>query len=65
LIGCQTRTDKVPKIDLPKMPLITDQAKKEIKQVCVPRMKCDNFNNWLNELYAFSIKYNIYRENLD
>lgn len=64
LSGCQIRTDRVAKITLPEMPLMSQKAVEEMKQVCIPRKKCDNFNNWLNELYVFRIKYNIYREEL-
>ena len=46
------------------MPLMSQKAVEEMKQVCIPRKKCDNFNDWLNELYVFRIKYNIYREEL-
>lgn len=66
LVACSTpTTNKVPKINLPEMPLITQQIAEEIKVVCVPRKRCDNFNNWLNELYIFEVKYNIYRAELD
>ena len=65
LSGCQTRQSKLPQINLPDMPLMNKNAVAEIKQVCVPRKTCDNFNNWLNELYVFNIKYNIYKEELD
>lgn len=65
LIGCQTKINKLPKLNLPDMPLINLKAVEEIKQVCVPRKSCDNFNNWLNELYAFRIKYNVYKEELN
>ncbi len=46
------------------MPLINLKAVEEVKQVCVPRRSCDNFNNWLNELYVFRIKYYVYKEEL-
>lgn len=66
LVACSSpKTNKVPKINLPEMPLITQQIAEEIKAVCVPRKRCDNFNNWLNELYIFEVKYNIYRAELD
>jgi uncharacterized lipoprotein YajG len=65
LSGCQTRTDKVPKINLPEMPTISLEAVKEVESVCIPRKKCDNLNNWLNELYIFRVKYNIYKEELE
>ncbi|WPX99510.1 hypothetical protein Megpolyxen_01401 [Candidatus Megaera polyxenophila] len=47
------------------MPLINQKAVEEIKQICIPRKSCDNFNNWLNELYAFRIKYYVYKEELN
>jgi hypothetical protein len=47
------------------MPLMNRGAVEEIKQVCIPRKACNNFNNWLNELYAFRIKYNVYKEELN
>ena len=64
LIGCQTKANKVPKINLPEMPTISLEAIKEVKSVCIPRKSCDNLNNWLNELYVFRVKYNIYKDEL-
>jgi hypothetical protein len=49
---------------LPEFPLITEKAKKEIKQVCVPRNRCDEFNYWLTDVYMFAVKYYIYKEKL-
>jgi hypothetical protein len=46
------------------MPLLTDIVINEFKKVCVPRNKCDNINNWLNELKVFDKEYNIYRLDL-
>lgn len=46
------------------MPPITQKVAEEIKQVCIPRKKCENFNNWLNELYTFKTEYYIYKEEL-
>lgn len=65
LSGCQIKQNKLPKLNLPDMPLMNQKAVAEIKQVCIPRKACDNFNNWLNELYAFKIKYYVYKEELD
>ena len=65
LSGCQTKQSRLPKINLPDMPLMKKNAVAEIKQVCIPRKACDNFNNWLNELYIFNVKYNIYKEELN
>lgn len=65
LSGCQTKQNKLPKINLPDMPLMNPKAVAEIKQVCIPRKACDNFNNWLNELYTFRIKYYVYKEELN
>lgn len=65
LSGCQTKQNRLPNLKLPDMPLMSQEVVTEIKQVCVPRKTCDNFNNWLNELYVFKIKYNIYKEELD
>lgn len=65
LSGCQTKTNKLPTINLPDMPLMNQKAVAEIKQVCIPRKACDNFNNWLNEIYAFRIKYYVYKEELN
>jgi hypothetical protein len=47
------------------MPTISLEAVKEVESVCIPRKKCDNLNNWLNELYIFRVKYNIYKEELE
>ncbi len=57
-------TNKLPMINLPEMPTISLEAVKEVESVCIPRKKCDNLNNWLNELYIFRVKYNIYKEEL-
>ena len=65
LSGCQTKQSRLPKINLPDMPLMNKNAVTEIKQVCIPRKACDNFNNWLNELYIFNVKYNVYKEELN
>ena len=46
------------------MPLLTDDVVNEFKNVCVPQNRCDNINNWLNELYIFNVKYDIYRVDL-
>lgn len=46
------------------MPLLTDNVVNEFKKVCLPRKSCDNINNWLNELYIFNVKYDIYRLDL-
>lgn len=64
LSGCQIKPSKSPKLNLPDMPLINQKAVEEIKQICIPRKSCDNFNNWLNELYVFRIKYYVYKEEL-
>lgn len=64
LASCQAKTAKTPKITLPSFPVLSKQASDEVKGVCVPRKKCDNLNTYLNELYVFSLKYNIYREEL-
>ena len=64
LSGCQAKTNKLPKINLPEMPTISLEAIKEVKSVCTPRSKCDNLNNWLGELYVFRVKYNIYKDEL-
>ena len=65
LIGCQTKTaNKIPTLNLPEMPMMEQKVIDEVKCVCIPRNKCDNLNNWLNELYIFRVKYNIYKEEL-
>lgn len=46
------------------MPLLNDKVVNEFKSVCSPPKKCDNINNWLNELYIFNVKYDIYRLDL-
>jgi hypothetical protein len=65
LSGCQKKTSNIPTIVLPEVPLIPLKAVEEIKQVCVPRKSCDNFNNWLSDVYVFKIKYEIYKEELE
>jgi len=64
LIGCQVKTNKIPTLNLPEMPPITKKVAEEIKLVCIPRQKCENFNNWLNELYAFKAEYSVFKEEL-
>jgi len=62
LIGCQTQTrNSLSTLNLPPLPLMSQEATNEFKKLCVPYNKCDNLNNWLNELYLFKIKYDIYR----
>ena len=62
LIGCQTQTrNSISTLNLPPLPLMSQEATNEFKKLCVPYNKCDNLNNWLNELYLFKIKYDIYR----
>ena len=62
LIGCQTQTrSSIPTLNLPPLPLMSENATNEFKKLCVPHNKCDNINNWLNELYLFKLKYEIYR----
>jgi len=46
------------------MPPLTKKVAEEIKLVCIPRQKCENFNNWLNELYAFKAEYSVFKEEL-
>ncbi len=63
LIGCQNLNQKnsLPTLNLPPLPLMSESATNEFKKLCVPYNKCDNLNNWLNELYLFKLKYDIYR----
>lgn len=62
LIGCQTQTrNSITTLNLPPLPLMSENATNEFKKLCVPYNKCDNLNNWLNELYLFKLKYDIYR----
>jgi len=62
LIGCQAQTrSSIPTLNLPPLPLMSDSANNEFKKLCIPYNKCDSLNNWLNELYLFKLKYDIYR----
>jgi hypothetical protein len=61
LVGCQTQTrNSIPTLNLPPLPLMSESATNEFKKLCIPDNKCDNLNNWLNELYLFKLKYDIY-----
>lgn len=61
LIGCQTqKRNSLPTLNLPPLPLMSQKATNEFKKLCIPSNKCDNINNWLNELYLFKLKYDIY-----
>jgi len=51
------------KIVLPEMPLAGEKVATELAANC-SNNKCPNLNNWLNELYLFREKYNIYRQEL-
>ena len=66
LIGCGNlqRRNNIPQLNLPTMPLLNDDVINEFKKVCVPQNRCDNINNWLNELYIFNVKYDVYRLDL-
>ena len=66
LQGCRTTSysPKEFKIDLPEMPIAGSSVATELKEVCVPQEKCKNLNEWLNKLYVFKAKYEIYKEEL-
>lgn len=51
------------KIDLPEMPIAGKAVAAELKEVCTVN-KCKNLNEWLNELYLFRAKYNVYKQEL-
>lgn len=64
LNACTTASyNKIPKLNLPEMPIAGDRVASELVAVC-DKIKCPNTNNWLNELYLFSQQYNVYREEL-
>lgn len=66
LQGCVTKTipSSWPGIVLPALPIAGIGVAQELETLCVPRVKCDHINEFLNEFYAFKVKYRIYQENL-
>jgi hypothetical protein len=51
------------KIAMPEMPIAGSKVAEELAANC-NAVKCPNLTRWLNELYLFKVKYNIYRQEL-
>jgi hypothetical protein len=61
LAGCvKTNNDYPRKIQFPMIPIAGEKVANELERVCV-KDKCTNLTMWLNDMYIFTIKYNIYR----
>jgi hypothetical protein len=45
---------------MPLIPIAGQKVADELEKVCKAD-RCINLTNWLNEMYLFNIKYNIYR----
>jgi len=61
LAGCVKTNNEYPrKIQLPMIPIAGEKVANELERVCV-KDKCSNLTMWLNDMYIFTIKYNIYR----
>lgn len=41
------------------------EAEKEFKVVCNPKSKCKNLDDFLAKIFAFRIRYDIYKEELN
>lgn len=61
LTGCVKRNNDYPrKIQLPLIPIAGEKVADELERLCT-KDKCINLTMWLNDMYIFTIKYNIYR----
>ncbi len=47
-------------LDLPEMPIAGNKVANELKIICNDK-SCYHLNNWLNDLYLFKLKYEVYR----
>lgn len=64
LVGCsEAKINSSCYHNLPSMPIAGKGVAKELLEVCTQN-KCPNINNWLNQLYLFRKKYEIYQDEL-
>lgn len=67
LTGCSHQLPrKLGKINLPELPDIqlNIDAEKDFQKVCTPVNKCLKLDKYLAEMFAFRVKYDIYKEEL-
>lgn len=67
LSGCNNiKKQELIKVNLPDLPDIqlNIDAEKDFQKVCTPVNKCLKLDKYLAEMYAFRIKYDIYKEEL-
>lgn len=64
LSGCKTTNSNVTKISLPEFPIAGKAVAQELSTRNCSKEQCPNLNNWLNEIYLFKLKYEIYRQGL-
>lgn len=67
LTGCSNiKKQELIKINLPDLPDIqlNIDAEKDFQKVCTPVNKCLKLDKYLAEMYAFRVKYDIYKEEL-
>ena len=63
LSGCKTANYK-GKVTMPEMPVAGAKVAEELSTRNCSKEQCPNLNNWLNEIYLFKLKYEIYRKGL-
>ena len=64
LNACTTTSyNKLPKLNLPEMPIAGTEVAIELIAVC-DKHKCPNVTRWFNKLYLFRKQYNVYKEEL-
>jgi hypothetical protein len=49
---------------MPEMPVAGAKVAEELSTRNCSKEQCPNLNNWLNEIYLFKLKYEIYRQGL-
>ena len=67
LSGCSNiRKQELIKVNLPELPNIQLEidAEKDFQKVCTTSTKCLKLDKYLSEMYAFRIRYDIYKEEL-
>ena len=64
LSACKTANSNVTKIALPEFPIAGKAVAQELSSRNCSKEQCTNVNNWLNEIYLFKVKYEIYRQGL-
>ena len=62
LTSCAKTSNRIDYLDLPELPIAGNEVAQELEKVCLED-RCENLNNYFNEMYIFSKIYNIYKEN--